>query len=165
VVTNNLTHDYFKQMVYNDLNVECTVLGVEYKIGLRKFNIYFTDEQPTDVFTFLNAFNVQEKIYLFGATTTKTEVSRSEAIYGRKTQFYDETITIKHEVETAPMPYDEAMWFSQLFTSKSVTRDFGKTTSAQILIKDVTSEVTDASKELITLKFSWIYVEGTEWIV
>ncbi len=164
VVTSNVNHDDFKQMVYNSLNIECTVLGVEYRLGLRKFSIYFTDEKPTDVFTFTNAFNVQEKIYLFGATTTKTEVSQSEAIYGRKTQFYDETITVKHEVETAPMSFDEARWFSQLFTSKSVSRDLGETSSAQVLMKDITSEVTDANKELISLKFSWIYEEGTEWV-
>ncbi len=163
IVEATLTHAYFKEIVDNGRNLDCTVLGVEYSLGLRHFNIYFTDEKPTDVFTFLNVFNKLEKIYLYGATTTKTEVNRSEAIYGRRTQFYDETVNVKHEVETAPMPYDEAMWFSQLFASKWVYKDMGEDSTLQILIKDSSSEVTDNSKELITLKFSWICSDGVEW--
>ena len=164
IVTVNLTHAYFKELVDNYRNTDCKVHGVEYQIGARMFNIFFTDEQPTDVFSFINAFNVVERIYLYGSTTTKTEVSRSEAVCGRNTQFYDETVTVKHEVETAPMPYDEAMWLSQLFTSKHVSKLLDNNHFAQVLMTDITSEVTDSSKELVRLKFAWKYADGVEWL-
>ena len=111
----------------------------------------------------MNAFNIPERAYLYGATTTKTEVNRSEAVIGRKTLFYDETVTVKHEVETGPMTYDEAMWLSQMFASRWVNRILPNNKSAEILISDISSEVTDSNKELMKLKFSWKYAEGTEW--
>jgi hypothetical protein len=163
IVTVNLTHAYFKGIVDTAMSTDCKVLGVEYHIGSRQFNIFFTDEQPTETFHFLNAFNVSEIAYLYGTTTVKTDVSRNEAICGKRTQLYDETVTVKHEVETAPMTYDEAMWFSQLFTSKDVNRKTSDRMSAAVLISDITSEVTDSNKEMVKLKFSWKYAAGIEY--
>jgi hypothetical protein len=142
----------------------CNVRGVEYQIGNRHFNFFFTDEQPTDVFTFLNAFNIEERAYLYGATTIKTEIDRSEAVCGNETQFYDETLKVKNEVETAPLPYDEAKWLSQMLTSKKVSRAMGDGTFEEILISDITSEVSDSDKDLIRLKFSWKYADGSQWL-
>ncbi len=164
IVSANLTYAYFKGMVDNAYNTNCKVHGVEYHIGNRQFNIFFTDEEPTEQFEFLNAFNMQETVYLFGTTTTKTEVERSEALCGRKSKFYDETVKVKHEVETAPMPYKEAKWLSQMFTSRWVVRPVGDGMTAEVLISDITSEVTDSDKELIRLKFAWKYADGVEWL-
>ena len=161
LILQRLTEEYFKEKVEDSEN--CIILGAEYHIGDRDFSVFFTDETPTYVFSFINAFNVPERVYLFGATTTKTEVNRSEAVCGRKTQFYDETVTVKHEVETAPMPYEEALWFSQMFTSKWVNRIMPDYNAPEILISDITSEVTDSDKEMIKLKFSWKYADGVEW--
>ena len=157
-----LNEDYCKSKVGSATN--CKIYAAELRLGARAFNLFFTDETPTDEFAFINAFNVQERVYLFGATTTKTEVNRSEAVVGKRTQFYDETVTVLHEVETAPLPFDEAMWMSQMFTSKRVNRILSDNQSAEVLITDITSEVTDDDKELIKLKFSWKYADGVEWI-
>ena len=164
VIYKQLTRAFFENMLWDALDIHCIIIAAEYHIGSRQFNVFFTDETPSDEFSFLNAFNVPERLYLFGATTTKTQVSRSEAVCGRKTKFYDESVSVIHEVETAPMPYDEALWLSQMFTSKWVTRIISEETSATVLISDITSEVTDSAKELIKLKFSWKYAEGTEWV-
>lgn len=164
IVTTNLTHQYFKSMVDTAKNTSCKVLGVEYQIGGRHFNIFFTDEEPTEVFSFRNAFNVEEIAYLYNTTTIKTEVDRSEAVCGHKTQFYDETVKIKHEIETAPLPYDEAKWLNQMLTSKLVKRQIEDGSYEKVLISDITSEVTDSDKELIRLKFSWKYADGNEWL-
>ena len=57
IITSNWTYDDFKEAV----NVpDCTVHMVEYQIGPRSFNIFFTDEVATDVFKFVNAFNIEE---------------------------------------------------------------------------------------------------------
>ena len=157
-----LTEDYCKGKVGSSIN--SIILGAEYHIGARAFSVFFTDETPSYEFSFINAFNVQERVYLFGATTTKTEVSRSEAVCGKRTSFYDETVTVKHEVETAPMPYEEALWFSQMFTSKWVNLIQPNNNAAKVLISDITSEVSDSNKEMIKLKFSWKFADGVEWI-
>lgn len=164
VMFKKLTRAFFENLLWDTIEVRCTVIAAEYHVGSRQFNIFFTDEEPSDEFSFLNAFNVPERLYLFGATTTKTQVSRSEAVCGRKAKFYDESVSVIHEVETAPMPYDEAMWLSQMLTSKRVSRIISEETSVTVLISDITSEVTDSAKELIKLKFYWKYAEGTEWI-
>ena len=70
---------------------------------------------------------------------------------------------MKHEVETAPLPYDEAKWLNQMLTSKLVKRPLDNETIPQVLISDITSEVSDSDKDLIRLKFSWKYADGFEW--
>ena len=163
IVTVRMDYQYFKQIADGGTGQNCTILGVEYQIGSRKFNIFFTEETPTDSFEFLNSFGLQETLYLYGATTIKTEIDRSEAISGRKTQYYDETIKVKHEVESAPLTYDEAQWVSQMLTSKWVAKYVSEGQIEQILISDITSEITDSDKELTRIKFSWKYANGTEW--
>lgn len=164
IVSTVLSYDYFKGIVDRAEYVNCRVLGVEYQIGSRQFNIFFTDEEPTDVFKFLSAFNIMETAYLFNTTTVKTEVDRSEAVCGHETQFYDETIKTKYEVETAPLTYDEAQWLNQMLTSKLVMKPVDNYTSVPILISDISSEVSDSDKELIRLKFSWKYADGKDWM-
>lgn len=164
IVTSELTHDYFKSIVDQVKSTNCEVLGVEYQIGMRRFNIFFTDEEPTETFKFLNAFNIMETAYLYNTTTTKTEVDRSETVCGRQTQFYDETVKVKHEVETAPLTHDEAMWLNQILTSKLVMKPVDNYSTAEILISDISSEISDSDKELIRMKFSWRYADSNEWI-
>ncbi len=164
ITSATITSVRFKKVVDEANLVDSKIHRVNYKAGNRSFDVFFTDEQPSEVFSFLNAFNVLERVYLYGTTTTKTEVNRSEAMLGRKMQFYDETVNVKREVETAPLPIEEALWMNQLFTSKWVRRVMEDGTMATVLISDVTSEVTDSNKELVRLKFSWRYDDGVEWV-
>ena len=163
IVSVKLDYEYFKSIVDTAISGNSIIRGVEYHIGGRQFNIFFTDENPTETFMFLNSFGEQETLYLYGSTTTKTEIDRSEAISGRTTQFYDETVKVKHEVETAPLTYEEAKWVSQMLTSKYVFKYVGESQIETLLISDITSEVTDSDKELTRIKFSWKYAKGSEW--
>ena len=164
IVNKQLSHGYFKTLVDQAVGTNSKILGAEYHIGNRQFNIFFTDEKPTEEFSFKNAFNIMETVYLYNTTTIKTEIDRSEAVCGRKTQFYDETVKIKHEVETAALSYDEAKWLNQMLTSKLVEHPDDNGDTVQVLISDITSEVTDSNKELIRLKFSWKYADGIEYL-
>ena len=164
IVSVTLTHRSFKQIVDQALGISCKVHGVEYQIGDREFNIFFTDEEPTDVFSFFNAFNIEERAYLFGATTIKTEIDRSEAVCGEYTQYYDEKVKTKYEVETAPLPIDEAKWLNQMLTSNLVKHGMEDGSFEDVLISDITSEITNSDKDLIRLKFSWKYADGSQWI-
>jgi hypothetical protein len=40
----------------------------------------------------------------------------------------------------------------------------GDGTFEEILISDITSEVSDSDKDLIRLKFSWKYADGSQWL-
>lgn len=164
IITADLSHKYFKKMVDQGVHTDSIIKGVEYQIGGRYFNIFFTDEQPTETFKFLNAFNIMETAYLYNTTTVKTEIDRSEAVCGQQTQFYDETVKVKHEVETAPLTNSEATWLNQMLTSKLVKVLIDGYTAVPVLISDISSEVSDSDKELIRLKFTWVFVDGTEWI-
>ena len=164
IVSSTLSDTYYYGIILSARGIRSIIRGVEYHVGVRQFNVFYTDEKASDVFTFRNAFNIEETVYLFGATTIKTEVDRSEAICGRETQFYDETVKVKHEVETTALPYDEAKWLNEMLTSKYVTHQLEDGSYKRIVISDITSEVSDSSKELIRLKFSWKYADGSEWI-
>lgn len=164
IVTTELTHNYFKKIVDQAMSTKSIILGVEYQIGVRQLNIFFTDEEPTATFKFLNAFNIMETAYLFNTTAIKTDVDRSETVCGHQTQFYDETVKVHHEVETAPLTHDEAMWINQMLTSRLVLKPVDNYDTAQILISDITSEVSDSDKELVRIKFSWKYADGNEWL-
>lgn len=158
------TYSTFKEMVETARGGSCTVCSVEIYLGGKSFTLFFTDEQPTEQFSFLNAFLVMETAYIYGTNTVKTMVDQSEAVFGRKTQFYDRQVTVKHEVETAALTPDEAQWLTQLLTSKWVSRQVSSSHSEQVLISDITSEVTDSDKDLTRLKFCWRYANGDEWL-
>jgi hypothetical protein len=51
-----------------------------------------------------------------------------------------------------------------MLTSKLVEHPDDNGDTVQVLISDITSEVTDSSKELIRLKFSWKYADGIEYL-
>ncbi len=159
-----LSYDVFKGIIDQTKGVPCEVLGLVYQIGEKCFSIFFTSEEPTESFTFFNCFNVEETAYLYNTSTVKIEVDRSEAVCGHQTQFYDETINTKHEVETSSLPYEEAKWLNQMLTSKRVYHPAADNKLVQVLISDITSEITDSDKDLIHLKFSWKYADGAEWL-
>ncbi len=164
IVSTELSYNYFKKIVDETFRTNSNILGVEYQIGVRHINIFFTDEKPTATFMFLNAFNIMETAYLFNTTTIKTDVDRSETVCGHQTQFYDETVKVRHEVETAPLTHDEAMWLNQMLTSRLVLKPVDNYDTAQILISDISSEVSDSDKELVRIKFSWKYADGNKWL-
>lgn len=163
VIIDSFDYDFLKRMVDVHEEVDCKVLYGDYHLGNRHFRFFFTEEQATDHFTFMNAFNVKEAAFLFNTRTVKTEVDRSEAVCGRTTHFYDESAKVKFEVETAPLTYDEALWLNQLLTSRYVTRMVGYLV-VQVLISDISSEVVESDKELSRLKFSWQYADGNEYL-
>ena len=71
---------------------------------------------------------------------------------------------VRHEVETAPLTHDEAMWLNQMLTSRLVLKPVDNYDTAQILISDITSEVSDSDKDLVRIKFCWKYADGNEWL-
>ena len=160
----NLSYAYCRQLLIPLFNNSVKPKAAIFHVGNRQFAVYFTDEVPTEYLRFCNAFNKFETVAIFGKSSVKTDVEKSEAICNRTTQFYDRSVKVTHEVETAPMTYDEAIWINQLLTSRAVYRIVNGSGNHRVLIDDISSEVTDANKELVRIKFSWKYADDNEWL-
>ncbi len=135
---------------------ELTPLCYSFRIGGRKLT-YFVDPdfKPTARFRFRNAFNVDETIYLEGETVTKTDTERSMATSHGVSMFYDQVDSQEFEVTTAPLSSEEAAWATQLLLSHKVLRMEAYGETEEVLITDMSAEVTDDDSEYRRLKFTY----------
>lgn len=134
-------------------------------IGQRSMRVYVVDDEPCLQFYFRNAYNATETIFIFGTTTFKTEISRKEAVTQQKTSFYDKTVSRKWDVKTVPLSQEEALWYNEFLESDYVTKELTTEMDRQeILISDVTSEISDSAKDLVSIKFSYRYNDNAQWI-
>ena len=118
---------------------------------------YVTDETPDIVFSFRNAFNVIENAELYAVTTIKQKVEHSEANCQRNRIFYDRSTEYTYEVETAALPYEEAVWLQQLVASHNVTKD-----EREILITDSEAEISDSDSETNRHKFTYKFARNEQ---
>ena len=135
---------------------EMKMLYYNVTAGSRLFT-YFVDYdfQPTQRFRFNNVFNVEEMIYLDVVTVTKTDTERSIATSHGQSLFYDQVDSQEYEVSTAPLSTEEAEWAAQLLLSHKVQRVEKDGTYTDILITDMTAEVTDSDEEHRRIKFTY----------
>ena len=137
---------------YRDL----TPLSYTIRMGQRSFTYYVGwDFKPSVRFRFRNAFNAEETIYLDAVTVTKTDTERSLATSHGKSLFYDQVDSQEYEVTTAPLSTEEAAWATQLLLSYKVQRVEEDGTLTEVLITDMTAEVTDSDEEHRRLKFTY----------
>lgn len=124
--------------------------------GARLFT-YFVDYdfKPTQRFRFNNVFNVEEMMYLDAVTVTKTDTERSIATSHGQSLFYDQVDSQEYEVTTAPLSTEEAEWAAQLLLSHKVQKVEKDGTFTDILITDMTAEVTDSDDEHRRIKFTY----------
>lgn len=130
----------------------------------RSISVYYTNQEPALHLKFRNAFNVLIDAYLFGTLTTKTDMDRTEATCLGITQFYNESLNQTFEFESSALSYDDAIYLNQLLTSPYimlVPPNVGLP-SPQILITDITSEITDNSAETSRIKFTFKYSSITQ---
>ena len=134
-------------------------------VGERALAVYVIEEEPCEEFYFRNAYNALEYMFVFGTTTLKTEISRKEALMQQRTFFYDKSVTRKAEVKTAPMTIEEANWFNEFLEADFVQKDINDGYGGyQVLISDISSEITDSPKERISIKFSWRFDDNSLWV-
>ncbi|MBR5688481.1 MAG: hypothetical protein IKX36_11095 [Prevotella sp.] len=125
--------------------------------GSRSMTFYVTDETPDLVIAFRNAFNVEEIAELYAVTTTKQKVEHSEANCQRNRIFYDRRTEHSYEVETAALPYEEAVWLQQLFASHHIMKD-----GREILITESESEISDSDSETNRHKFTYKFARNEQ---
>ena len=133
-----------------------TLLSYSISMGQRTFTYYVDQEfKPSVRFRFRNAFNAEETIYLDAVTVTKTDTERSLATSHGKSLFYDQVDSQEYEVTTAALSTEEAAWASQLLLSHKVQRVEEDGSLTEVLITDMTAEVTDSDEEHRRLKFTY----------
>lgn len=132
-------------------------------IAKRSFSFFISAQKPSYTFDFLNAFNCWERMPLFGSTTLKTEFSAKEGICNGITSFYNRETSRKFEVTTRAMSLTEARAFNEFLASNRIYFIIPPDQDYDILISDVTSEITDDATEKIRIKFSWRFTDNTDW--
>ncbi len=141
------------------------LLSFTIHVGLRSLTVFVSDEEPTIEFSFRNSYNVTETLFFFGTSTFKTEVSKKEALARGVTSFYDKVISRKWEVQTVALSQEEAHWYNEFLESQEVTMGFNQDYDyIPVLISDITSEISDSSKDLVHIKFSWRYDDNARWL-
>ncbi len=160
----SLGYNYFQIQMYIQTGMMYRIISVIYEMGNKSYSIFFTEDGNPMAFQFVNAFGCREMAFVYGKEAIKTETEHAEAVLGRKTVYYDDKVKVTHEVETAPMTYNQAMAMNQLLTSPEVKRRLNNTRMPEVLLSDLGSEISTSDKDEIKLKFSWRYADGTEWL-
>ena len=107
------------------LELDDVPVGGLRSLGHRQFHL--------SVLSYLNAIEHNE---FYAVTTIKHRIERNEANCLRDRIFYDQQTETEYEVETAAIPYEEAVWLTQLYTSRYVALHIGAGNYKQILITD-----------------------------
>ena len=169
----------FPEISGDEINVQEIAAQVPGKLvsftvhrGSRSMTFYVTDEAPDTVISFCNAFNVMENAELYAVTTIKQKVDHSEANCQRSRIFYDRRTEHTYEVETAALPYEEAVWLQQLVASHHVTLIHQRTLNPNpstlnipILITDSESEISDSDSETNRHKFTYKFARSEQTLI
>ena len=139
------------------------VLGGTIVHGNRVIDFFFTDDEPIESFGFYNAFNVWENYYVFGTSNIKTSFTQKEAICAGVSSYYNQSASRLVEIKTVPLSYEEALWVNEFLGSKRIVKVIPPDDDRDILISDITSEISDSDKETISIKFSWKYADPFVW--
>ena len=162
----SLSPQSIKARIDNIEGEDCgKLLSFTVHVGRRSMTVFVVDEMPTIMFSFLNSYNAQESMCVFGTTTLKTEFSRKEAVSMNVTSFYDKSVSRKWQVKTVPLTQEEARWYNEFLESDYVTLELNNDfNDLRILISDITSEISDSSKDLVHIKFSWRFEDNAIWL-
>ncbi|MCR5314390.1 MAG: hypothetical protein K6E52_00645 [Bacteroidaceae bacterium] len=147
------------------LGTDCgKLLSYRVRVGNRQLDVFVVDDTPCAVFSFRNAFNALESVFVFGNRVMKTEINRKEAVCMNIASFYDKSVTRKWMVATAPMEMEEASVFNEFLEADFVSMGQGMEEHV-VLIDDVSSEINESGKDLIAFKFSYRFNDNALWIV
>lgn len=139
------------------------VLGGTIVHGSRVIDFFFTDDEPIESFGFYNTFNVWENYYVYGTSNIKTSFTQKEAVCSGMSSYYNQSASRVVEIKTVPLSYEEALWLNEFLGSQRIVKVIPPDDDRDILISDVTSEISDSDKETISIKFSWKYADPFVW--
>lgn len=160
---NSATIEASLKRVYPDETM--TLLGGAVIHGDRYLQFYIVDEKPQITFFFWNAFNIMEHMYIFGTQTLKFDTSMKEAVVNGRLVPYNRQSERKYQIETVPLSKEEALWFNQFLESHRVMYLINSEYDDDVLISDVSSEISDSAKEQTIIKFSYRLSCQHDWHV
>ena len=120
---------------------------------------YLVDDRPCISFEYKNMFNATDYIDIFGSVTTKTAVSRDEAVCSGVIQQYNRIVSRTYEVQTGPLTDDQVRELEQLVASHSVLLP-NNGHPLPILITDHTVEISDGDEALPSVKFTFRFASN-----
>ena len=133
-----------------------TLLAFTAHYGLAAKTFYLTDRQPDLTLQVYNEFNVLEYVYLNAVTKHVTEFDRDFALTQGQNTFYDDTTYTENETETAFLTFAEATRLARLLLAP-VLYIYEDGIRLEIIITDLTSEISDAHNATNSIKFKWKY--------
>lgn len=137
--------------------VEISYFAISFGEAQKMF--YLVDDKPCISFEYKNMFNATDYIDIFGSITTKTSVSREEAICSGVTRQYNRIISRTYEVQTGPLTDDQVREFEQLVASHQVLLP-NNGHKLPILITDHTVEISDNDEALPSVKFTFRFASN-----
>lgn len=155
-----------KGWVENEVAEDCgRLLSFTVHVGSRSLTVFVVEDKPCIAFTFHNSYNAIESMFVMGSTTLKTEISHKEAVSLNVSSFYDKAVSRKWQVKTVPLSLEEARWYNEFLESDYIALNLSQEHSdLRILISDITSEISDNSKDLVHIKFSWRFEDNGLWL-
>ena len=109
-------------------------------------------------------FCLSEVYHVFGTQKITNEFSHEEGEISGITHFYNRSSQHSVQIETAPLQQEEALWLNQFLGSPKVALLTGPGRAREVLISDITSEISNKPNEQVILKFSWSYKTKTDVI-
>lgn len=157
IFTFQIRYKYLKSQIQRLYpSSDFSIQEATYKHGNRILTIFFTDEQPAAVMTFLNAFNVEERAHIYGSQSLATDYTKKEAVIQRQTSFYNLSMDQRYKIETVALTLEQALWYNQLLSSTYVRCYLGTTAiNQEVLIDDITSDFDLNIGDPIHIKFSY----------
>ena len=120
------------------------------------------DRVPDLILSAQNEFLQFEYIFLNCTTKRILNLDRATAVCNGETSFYDDNTDTEYEVETTMLSYEDATRISLLLLSKSITivTNINEDEEDNIIITDITSEISDADNATNSIKFKFKYKQN-----
>jgi hypothetical protein len=146
------------------LDKGATLLAIVVTCGARRYRYYIDKSLDVNsrLFTCINNFNVPETLCLQGESELKYKVTRSQAMCGGVTSFYDTSIADTAEFNTASIPASETEALKQLLSSSKVMMFVAGSEPQEILITESSYSVQDPTTALGSVKFTYQYPTGRQ---
>lgn len=132
--------------------------------GQRTISYYIDPSlKAENCFMFRNMFNVLERIYLPGITTTTTKIDQQTGEVDGVITSYDRVIARHYKVNTGALSAREACTIDSLLSSDKIQKVMpllnGEECGIPVLITDIKCEISDDPDEPSSVEFTWQYAD------
>lgn len=148
--------------IWRRLKTDAKLLSFTIHRGNLAKTFYVMDRVPDLILSAQNEFLQFEYIFLNCTTKRILNLDRATAVCNGETSFYDDNTDTEYEVETTMLSYEDATRISLLLLSKTITivTNINEYEEDNIIITDITSEISDADNATNSIKFKFKYKQN-----